>query len=177
MTYEIRTRGKPDAVLPALRRVMHMADPDVPLMNVRSEEQQVDADLQQERLFVVLTSGFGFLALVLATIGIYGVTAYSVAQRTNEIGIRLALGAVPRQVLAMVLRDASRIAVIGVATGAGASLLAMGLVRSMLYGVAPNDPATLLTAVSLLLVVALVASWIPARRAAQVQPIEALRQE
>jgi predicted permease len=177
MTYEIRTRGRPETILSALRRVVHALDPDVPLMNVRTEEQQVAADLEQERVFVVLTCGFGFLALVLAGIGIYGVTAYSVAQRTNEIGIRLALGAVPRQVLAMVLQETSGVAAVGIATGAGASFAAMGVARSMLYGVAPQDPATLVSAVLLLLALAVAASWMPARRAMQLQPMNALRQE
>ena len=139
--------------------------------------QQIDSDLEEERLFVTLTSGFGMLALVLASVGIYGVMAYSVAQRTNEIGIRLALGAIPRQVLAMVLREASWLSAMGVAAGVGASLLLNRLVKSMLYGIAPYDPATLWGAVLLLLTVALGASWIPARRAARVQPMEALRRD
>ena len=177
MTYEIRTRVKPEAILPALRRVVQAADPDVPLINVRTQDQQVAADLQQERLFVALTSGFGVLALILATVGIYGVVAYSVAQRTHEFGIRLALGALPRQVITMVLREASLVTAAGVATGVAASFLLMGLIRSMLYGIAPKDPATLVGSACLLLIVGLVASWIPARRAAQVEPMKALRQD
>jgi len=114
---------------------------------------------------------------VLASVGIYGVTAYSVAQRTNEIGIRLALGAIPRQVLAMVLREASWLSAAGVATGVGAAFLVSQFAKSMLFGIAPYDPVTLWGAVSLLLIVALGASWIPARRAAKVQPIDALRRD
>ncbi|MBV9158174.1 MAG: ABC transporter permease [Acidobacteriaceae bacterium] len=177
MTYEIRTRVKPESILPSLRHAIQVIDPDVPLINVRTQDQQIEADLQQQRLFVVLTSGFGFLALVLATIGIYGVVAYSVAQRTNEIGIRLALGAIPRQVVILVLREASLITVVGVAIGIGASLLIMGFVRSLLYGVRAYDGPTFLGSACLLLIVSLVASWIPARRAVSVQPMNALRQE
>lgn len=177
LTYQIRTRVRPETIVPALRRVVHTADPDLPLVGVRTQQEQIDSDLQDERLFVTLMSVFGMLALVLASVGIYGVTAYSVAQRTNEIGIRLALGAIPRQVLAMVLREASLVSAVGVATGVGASFLLSRLVKSMLFGIAPYDPATLWGAALLLLTVALGASWIPARRAARVQPMEALRHD
>ena len=177
LTYQIRTRTKPESIVPALRRIVHAADPELPLVHVRSQEEQIDTDLEEERLFVALTSGFGLLALVLASVGIYGVMAYSVAQRTNEIGIRLALGAIPRQVLGMVLREASWLSAAGIAAGVGASLLLSGLVKSMLFGIAPYDPATLWTAILLLLAVALAASWIPARRAAKVQPMVALRRD
>jgi ABC-type antimicrobial peptide transport system permease subunit len=177
LTYEIRTRTKPEAIVPALRRIVHMADPELPLVHVRTQQEQIDTDLEEERLFVALTSGFGMLALVLASVGIYGVMAYSVAQRTNEIGIRLALGAIPRQVLGMVLREASWLSAAGIAAGVCASLLLSRLVKSMLFGIAPYDPATLWGAILLLLTVALAASWIPARRAARVQPMEALRRD
>lgn len=177
MTYEIHTRVRPEAIVPALRRAVHGINPDLPLVNVRTEDQQIDADLQQERLFVTLTSGFGLLALLLASVGIYGVMAYSVAQRTNEIGIRLALGAVPQQVLAMVLREASGLSLLAIAFGVAASLLLSRLIGSMLYGIAPYDPLTLFGAAVLLLSVALAASWIPASRAANVQPMVALRRE
>jgi predicted lysophospholipase L1 biosynthesis ABC-type transport system permease subunit len=177
LTYEIHTRMKAETLLPALHRAVQAIDPDLPLVNVRTQDQQVDADLQEERLFVTLTSGFGILALVLASVGIYGVIAYSVAQRTNEIGIRLALGAIPRQVKTMVLREASGLSVIGIAAGVGTSFVVARLIKSMLYGIAPYDPATLAGAAILLLTVAMAASWIPASRAAKVQPMEALRRE
>jgi predicted permease len=177
LTYQIRTGVRPDAIVTALRRVVHAADAELPLVNVRTQREQIDADLQDERLFVTLTSAFGVLALVLASVGIYGVMAYSVARRTNEIGIRLALGARPRQVLALVLREAWWLSAIGIATGVAASFLLSRLASSMLFGIAPHDPATLWGAAALLLTVALAASWIPARRAARVQPIEALRRD
>jgi predicted permease len=177
LTYEIRTRTKPESMVSALRRVVHAADPELPLVHVRTQQEQIDSDLEEARLFVTLTSSFGMLALVLASVGIYGVMAYSVAQRTHEIGIRQALGASPRQVLSMVLSEASWLSAAGVAAGVGASFLLNRLVKSMLYGIAPYDPATLWGAVLLLLTVALGASWIPARRAARVQPLEALRRD
>jgi len=175
--YEIRTQADPLSVVPALRQIVRQIDPDVAMVNVRTQQQQIDATLQDERIFVVLTSGFGLLALALAAVGIYGIMAYSVAQRTNEMGIRLALGATPGQILSMVLREASWLSVSGVAAGAGACLLLCRLVKSMLYGIAANDPLTFSGTAVLLIGVALIASWIPARRAAAVQPIEALRLE
>ena len=177
MTYEIRTEMRPETILPALRRAVQQEDPDLPLINVRTQDQQIEADLQQERIFVTLTSGFGLLALALAAVGIYGIMAYSVAQRTNEIGIRLALGAQPAQVREMILRETTWIAGAGIVAGVAVALVLTRLVKSMLYGIQPYDPLTLSAGVGLLLTVALAASWIPARRAASVQPIQALRHE
>ena len=177
MTYEIRTRLKPEVILPSLRRVVQQADPDLPLVNVRTQDQQIEADLQQERIFVTLTSGFGLLALALACVGIYGIMAYSVANRRNEIGIRMALGAQPAQVRGMILRESTWLAIAGIVVGVGAALLLTRMIKSMLYGIQPWDPPTLTVGVLILLTVALAASWIPARRAARVQPMDALRHE
>jgi predicted permease len=177
LTYQIRTQTKPEAIVPALRRVVHAADPALPLVNVRTQQDQIDVDLADGRLLVSLTSAFGLLALVLASVGIYGVLAYSVAQRTKEIGIRMALGAIPRHILTMVLREAASLSAAAIALGISASFLLTRFVRSMLYGVAPSDPATLWGAAVLLMIVALGASWIPAWRAASVQPMEALRRD
>ncbi len=177
LTYQIRTLTNPEAIVSALRRVVHAADPALPLVNVRTQQDQIDSDLADERLLVSLTSAFGLLALVLASVGIYGVMAYSVAQRTKEIGIRMALGAIPRQILTMVLREASSLSAAAIALGMGASFLVTRFVKSMLFGIAPSDPATLWGAAVLLMIVAVGASWIPARRAASVQPMEALRRD
>jgi predicted permease len=177
MTYEIRTRMKPASIVSALRRAVQQIDPDLPLMNIRTQDQQIESALQQERLFVTLTSGFGLLALALAAVGIYGVMAYSVAQRTSEIGIRLALGAEPAQVSGMILRESSWLAGIGILAGLVCAIALTRLIKSMLYGIAPYDPVTLGCGVALLLLVALASSWIPARRAAGVQPMQALRHE
>ena len=132
---------------------------------------------QMERIFAALTAGFGVLALALACVGIYGIMAYSVANRRNEIGIRLALGAQPGQVRGMVLRESTWLAAVGIVVGIGAALALTRLVKSMLYGIQPYDPVTMAGGVLILLAVALAASWIPARRAAGVQPMEALRHE
>ena len=177
MTYEIRTAMEPATLVPVLRRTVQQADRDLPMIDIRTQQEQIDASTQVERIFAALTAGFGILALALACVGIYGVMAYSVAQRTNEIGIRLALGAQPAQVRSMILRESTWIAVIGVVAGAAVALALMRLVRSMLFGIQPWDPATLACGSLILLAVALGASWIPARRAAGVHPMEALRHE
>jgi ABC-type antimicrobial peptide transport system permease subunit len=147
------------------------------MIDYRTQREQINATMQIERAFAALTAGFGVLALALACVGIYGIMAYSVAQRTNEIGIRLALGAQPGQVRSMILRESTWLTSVGIIVGIGAALGLTRLVKSMLYGVTPNDPVTLGAGVALLLAIALVAAWIPARRAASVQPMEALRHE
>jgi predicted permease len=177
LTYEFVTRDKPENLVPLLRQVLERQEPDLPMVNVRTEEQQIAATTQQERIFVATTSCFGMLALALASVGIYGVMAYSVANRTNEIGIRLALGAQPGQVLGMILREATWISLAGVVVGLGAALVLARLIKSMLCGLQPADPVSLLSGAALLLAVGLAASWLPARRAARVQPVEALRHE
>lgn len=166
-----------EVLLPTLRDAVRQVDASLPMLDVRTQDEQIAANLRQERIFAKLTSGFGMLALVLACVGVYGVMAYSVARRTIEIGIRLALGAIPRQVLEMVLREASWMSAAGIAIGFTASVMLARLVRSMLYGIAPYDPLTFTGAALLLMLVALGASWIPARRASSVQPVEALRHE
>jgi predicted permease len=177
MTYAIRTQLAPAALVPALRHVVQRADRDLPIVNVRTQRQQIDDNMQMERIFAALTAGFGVLALALACVGIYGIMAYSVANRRNEIGIRLALGAQPGQVRGMVLRESTWLAAVGIVVGIGAALALTRLVKSMLYGIQPYDPVTMAGGVLILLAVALAASWIPARRAAGVQPMEALRHE
>jgi predicted permease len=177
MTYAIRTRLQPAALVPALRRVAQQVDPDLPLIDIRTQQEQIEASTQIERTFAALTAAFGVLALALASVGIYGIMAYSVANRTNEIGIRLALGAQPGQVRAMILRESTWLTVAGIAVGGSAALALTRLVKSMLYGIQAYDPPSLAGGVLILLAVALAASWIPARRAATVQPMQALRHE
>jgi predicted permease len=176
-TYEVRTSLSPASVAPSLRKAVQSIDPDLPLQEIRTQQEQIDASMQQERIIAALTASFGVLALVLASVGVYGVMAYSVAQRTSEIGIRMALGARPREVLTMVLREATWIALVGIACGIGATLLSTHLVTSLLYGLHPNDPLILATSALLLALTGLVASWVPARCAAAVQPMQALRHE
>jgi ABC-type antimicrobial peptide transport system permease subunit len=149
----------------------------LPLQDIRTQQEQIDASMQQERIIAALTASFGVLALLLASAGVYGVMAYSVAQRTSEIGIRIALGALPKEVLAMVLREATWIGMGGIIFGLGATLLTTRMVKSLLYGLQPNDPAVLAASATLLALIGLAATWVPARRAAAVQPMEALRHE
>ena len=177
MTYAIRTQVSPAELVPALRSVVQRLDRDLPMIDIRTQREQIDANMQIERTFAALTTGFGVLALGLACEGIYGIMAYSVANRRNEIGIRLALGAQPRQVREMILRESTGLAVAGTLVGAGAALGLTRLVKTMLYGIQPYDPLTLAGGFLILMAVALAASWIPARRAAGVQPMEALRHE
>jgi predicted permease len=177
MTYAVRTRLSPGVLLPSLRDVVQRADRDLPIVDVRTQRQQIDESMQTERMFAVLTFGFGVLALALACVGIYGIMAYTVANRRNEIGIRLALGAQPGQVRGMILRESTWLALVGIVAGVGAALGLTRLVKSMLYGIEPYDPVTIVCGVVMLLLVALAASCIPARRAARVQPMEALRHE
>ena len=177
MTYAIRTQLSPAELVPAVRRVVQQADRDLPIIDIRTQREQIDANMQIERAFAALTTGFGLLALTLACVGIYGIMAHSVANRRNEIGIRLALGAQPGQVRGMILRESSWLAVAGIFVGVGAALTLTRLVKSMLYGIQQYDPATLAGGVLILMAVALAAGWIPAQRAASVQPMEALRHE
>ena len=176
-TYTIRTQMPPEAITPSLRAAVQKIDRNLPLMDIRTQQQQIDATMQQERVFASLTAGFGLLALALACVGIYGIMAYTVSQRTNEIGIRLALGAERKQVRGMVLREAGWLASFGVVAGLAVALGLAQLVKSMLYGLKPADPASFTCAGCLLLAVALIAAWIPAMRASRVEPMEALRHE
>ena len=176
-TYLLRSPLPAGTLVPALRRAVAQVDPDLPLSNVRTQQQQIGDTLQQERLFASLTAGFGLLALALASVGIYGIMAYTVAQRRSEIGIRLALGAMRSQMRTMVLRETGWLAGCGLAIGLAVALALVRLVKSMLYGVSAADPVTLCVSVLLLAAVVLVASLIPAERAASVDPIEALRSE
>ena len=177
MTYAIRTELPPGQLAGALRRVVQQADRDLPIIDLRTQHEQIDANMQMERTFAGLTAGFGVLALALACVGIYGIMAYSVANRRNEFGIRLALGAQPGQVRGMILRESTWLAVAGIVVGVGAALLLTRLGKSMLYAIQPYDPTTMTAGILVLLAVALAASWIPAQRAAGVQPMEALRHE
>ncbi len=176
-TYMVRTKGRPEDLVPALRRVVARLDPDLPLTDVRTQEEQIREVTQQERLMATLSLGFGVLALLLAAVGVYGVLSYSVAERTREIGIRLALGADRGQVQGLVLREAGWLAGVGVVAGLGATLALGSFVRALLFGVRPADPVALAGAAAVLLLLALLAAWVPARRAARVEPMVALRHE
>jgi predicted permease len=177
MTFEVRTKGNPRDFAGAIRGVVESVDKDLPLIDVRTQEEQIDATLAPERSFATVASAFGVLALVLASIGVYGVMAVGVSRRVNEIAVRVALGARTDQVLRMVLGEAMALALAGVGTGLCAALLLTHLLNSLLFGLKSTDLLTLVTAGLLLSVVAILASWGPARRASRIQPVRALRHE
>ena len=175
--FEVRTAGDPKALVPVIRKTVAEIGPNLPLQNVTTESQQIDRLLFQERLVARLAGFFSALALVLACIGLYGLLAYEVARRTREIGTRMALGAQGSDVLRMVVRQGLVLALIGAAAGIGAALGVTRYLKTMLYGVKANDPVTIAAVGLLLLLVALAACWIPARRATRVDPMVALRYE
>jgi predicted permease len=177
MTLVVRTSGNPMQVAAAVRREARTLDPAMPMFEVETLATQIAATLRQERLVATLSSCFGLLALLLACLGLYGILSYAVARRTNEIGIRMALGAERSDVLWLVLRDALRLALIGIVLGILAALAAARLVSSQLFGISAADPLTLSLAILMLLVVAALASYLPARRATKVDPLLALRRQ
>jgi len=177
MTFEVRTGASEAALMNDVHAVVRAVDRDLPVFDVRTQAQQIDATLSRERLFVVLTSAFGVLALVLASIGIYGLMAHGVSRRTNEIGVRIALGAERRDVVVMILREASSLAVAGAAMGVLSAAALSRYIRAMLFGITPADPATIGGAVAAMMIVALLAAWFPARKASRLDPTVALRHE
>ena len=177
MTFELKTAANEGSILKSVRETIRSVDKDLPVFDIRTQTEQIEATLSRERLFAALASGFGLLALVLASVGIYGVTAYAVARRTTEIGVRMALGAQRGQVLRMILREAAFLATAGITIGVFASIGLTRSIRGMLYDLTPFDPLTLCGAVLLLLLVVLAAAWLPAGRASRLDPMVALRHE
>ena len=175
--FELRAAGDTAALIPAIRSAVRATDPNLPLFDVKTQAEQIDQSLLDERLFAKLSSFFGLLALLLSGTGLYGLLSYSVSQQTHDIGIRLALGAQPRDILRFVLKRALWTTGIGIVAGVGAALGLARFVRSFLFGIEPSDPWTLAGVALLLAGVALLACWIPARRATQVDPMVALRCE
>ena len=173
----VQYRGDSSAVAQSVRRALQSIDPDVPIMQVLTYEDQLGNNFTQEELVVRLTSLFGLLALVLASIGLYGVTAYTVARRTNEIGVRMALGASRGQVLQLIVRGALAHTSLGLAIGLPLSLLAARWLQHSLYQTSAFQPSLLLEVTLVLLAAASVAALVPARRAASINPTEALRTE
>jgi predicted permease len=174
---EVRIAGDPDAALPALRKAVAEVDARVPVASTKTLARQVSDSLGVEMLLARLVSAFSALALLLACVGLYGVLSQAVARRTNEVGIRMALGADRHAILAMVLREAGSLIVVGLAIGIPGAVLAAGLLAHQLYGIGPTDPLTLASSSGVLLAVALLAGWVPAWRASRVEPLQALRTE
>ncbi|HET7551529.1 MAG TPA: ABC transporter permease [Gemmatimonadaceae bacterium] len=181
MNLIVRATGEPAALIPALKRAVLGVEPAIPIAGGGADFQVMDEQsargLGAQRFNTSLLGMFALAALLLAAIGIYGLMAYAVTQRTREMGIRMALGAQPRDVLSLVVRQGMMLAVIGIALGVAGAFAVTRLLASMLYGVAPTDPATFASVAGLLGAVALLACWLPARRAARVDPTVALRAE
>jgi predicted permease len=173
----VRVKGKPEAVLTQMRAAIRDEDPKLAIAEATPLAEIVNRSFSQEKLLAKLAGFFGSLALLLAAIGLYGVMSYSVSRRTNEIGIRMALGARPASVLRMVLGEYLIVVALGLAVGIPAALACGRLVSSQLYGLAANDPFTIAAASTALLAVALAAVYVPARRATLLDPLAALRQE
>jgi putative ABC transport system permease protein len=173
----IRASVDPMSVVASARREIHAVDPDQPVSNIRTMEGVLDQEIGQRRLGMTLVAVFAGLAILLASLGIYGVLSYFVVQHTREIGVRLALGAQRRNVLGLVMKKGMTLALIGVATGLVAAFALTRLISSLLYEVRAADPITFTTVALMLTVVALLACYVPARRAMKVDPMVALRCE
>jgi predicted permease len=176
-TFYVRSTRPPEELMNAVRETVARVDPTIPITNLQTMEQQFRTNVAIERFVAGTSTAFAVLATVLAALGLYGVLAYSVAQRSREIGLRVALGAPTNRIRDMVLRQVTRMAVIGVVLGAVAAWLLGRAARSLLFGVDPGDPLTLAAAVVVVAAVAYVAASIPARRASRVDPMSVLRYE
>jgi predicted permease len=175
--FELRTAGDPTALVNQVRAIVAQADRNLPLFDVRTETEQIEEMLYQERLMARLSSFFAFLALTLACIGLYGLLSYEVARRTRELGIRMALGAQRRELVRLVVRRGLLLALAGAVVGVATAMAVTRLMAAILYNVRPYDPATFAGVSILLVLVALAASSIPARRAMRINPMVALREE
>jgi putative ABC transport system permease protein len=177
MFYVLRTSGDPTSILPALRRAVAEIDPSKPVAEVRTVEQYIERQVQGIRLYTILMAIFGAVAASLSAVGLYGVMAYTVTQRTHEIGVRMALGASAGDVFRIVLRQAVLMTSIGLVIGIAGALALTRFMENELWGVEPTDPPTFAMVSLLLVVVAVLATVIPTRRAVRIDPTVALRYE
>jgi ABC-type lipoprotein release transport system permease subunit len=173
----VRMAGNPPAVIAAMRREIQAMDQDISVYDVRTINQVIDRLLQHDRMFAVLASVFGLLALLLTSIGIYGVVAYQITRRTGEVGIRMALGAQRGDVLWMFMRETLLVLAVGAAIGLPAAVAAAYALRSLLFGLEPSDPVTIIWAMVTLVGAGALACFLPARRASRMEPMVALRLE
>jgi putative ABC transport system permease protein len=177
LTLLVRTNGEPGPLAEALRREIRRMDANLPLFNVQTLAEYKQIKLSSHTHGATIIGSFGALALLLASIGVYGVMAFSVIQRTREIGIRIALGARRTDVISLFLARGMRLTMIGIVIGVALSFALSRLLQGMLFGLTPTDGATFAGVAALLAGVALLASWLPSRRAARVDPMQALRYE
>ena len=177
LTLHVKTTAEPQAVAEQLRAELKAIDPHLPLYNIKTLRTEIDESLVQDRLVMWLSAAFGALAVLLTALGLYGVLTFSVARRTREIGIRVALGAQRRDVFRLIMIRGVILVGVGVAVGLGASIAFSRLIGSLLFGVEPNNAMTLAAVSVGLIAVALLACFIPARRATKVDPMIALRYE
>jgi ABC-type antimicrobial peptide transport system permease subunit len=177
MGFEVRTDGDPMRYANAVRRVAAELDSRIPITDVRTQAAQIEQTINQEVVFARLCSGFAVLALVIASLGLYGSTAYRVARRTHEIGIRMALGARRSRVIRMLIRESLVLAAAGLAVGIPAALAGARYVQSFLFNMKANDAVALGAAAAVLVVSAGLAGYVPARRASKIDPMSALRHE
>jgi putative ABC transport system permease protein len=173
----VRTTGDPLALAPALRRAVWSIDPTQPVSSIRAMREVLDAELASRDMQLTLTGAFAALALLLAAVGLYGTLSYTVSQTTNEIGLRMALGAKQKTVVGTVVRSALVTTIVGVGIGLVAASVLTDVIASFLYGVSPTDPVTAAAVAGVLLLVAGLAALVPALRAASVNPMTALRAE
>lgn len=173
----VRTEGNPEGEVRAIRNAVHELSPGLPILNLKTLERQVDEALVTERMIATLSTVFGMLATILAVVGLYGVTAYTVARRAREIGIRMALGAKSGKVVMLVMREIAVLVLAGIVAGLPCAIALSRFARAQLYGVGPNDLGSLATPILVLVAVALLAAYVPARRAARCDPVLVLRAE
>ena len=177
MHFVLRTKADPASTTAAARQAIHDVDPDVPLAAVETLETILNGAMAQTRFSIWLVGGFGAVSLLLACVGLYGAVSYAVGSRTKELGLRLALGASQRRILTLVLAHGLRVTVLGVVLGTAMALILMNAIGRFLYGINPTDPRTFGVVSLLLMAVALVTCYLPARRALRVDPVIAMRPE
>jgi len=177
VSFSVRSVLPPMSLIPAVRKAVADNNPDLPLEDLATHEQLLAENIVMERFFALLCGSLALLALLLSCIGIFGLMAYNVTRRTNEIGIRMALGATPFKVARPILGEAVVLAAIGLGVGLPIALALTRFIKSQLYGVSPTDPLTIICVCILLIAAAVLAAWIPARRAVRINPMEALRCE